>query len=84
MDDFNFENINYPLKEKDYETFENNNLSIKLPIFKIIEDEGKLYIHYNRADNNDKENKINLLLLGNNHYIYISKFSSLSKFVVCK
>ena len=39
MDDFNFTDINYPLEKRDYETFENNNLSIKLTIFKAIEDE---------------------------------------------
>ena len=33
--------INYPLEEKYYETFENNNPLIELTIFKVIEDEKK-------------------------------------------
>ena len=35
--DFNFNDINYPLEKKDYETFENNNPLIKLTIFKVTE-----------------------------------------------
>ena len=52
MNDFNFTDINYPLEKKDYETFENNNPLIKLTIFKVIEDEKKVSIHYNKTENN--------------------------------
>ena len=31
---FNFENINHPLKKEDYETFEKNNESISLTVYK--------------------------------------------------
>ena len=82
MNDFNFNGINYPLeKKKDYETFETNNPLIKLTVFKAIENEKKFNIHYNQIENNDRENKIDLILLGNNHYIYITKFSLLSTYV---
>ena len=73
--------INYPLEEKYYETFENNNPLIELTIFKVIEDEKKLVIYYNKIENNDRDNKMDLILLGNNHYIYITKYESLSKYV---
>ena len=81
MNDFNFTDINDPLEKKDYETFENDNPLIKLTIFKVIEVEKKLVIHYNKTENNDRENRIDLILLGNNHYIYITKYSSLSRYV---
>ena len=81
MNDFNFNDINYPLEKKDYETFENNNSSTKLLVLKAIENEEKLIIHYNQTENNDRENKIDLILLRNNHYIYITKYSSLSRYI---
>ena len=34
LKNFNFENINYPLEKEDYETFEKNNKSISLIVFK--------------------------------------------------
>ena len=34
LKNFNFENINYPLKKEDYETFEKNNESIALDVLK--------------------------------------------------
>ena len=81
INDSDFKGINYPLAKKDYETFENNNLSIKLTVFKIIENEKKLIIYYNQMENNGRENKTDLILFGNNHYSYITKYSSLSTYV---
>ena len=37
--------------------FENNNPSIKLVIYKIIESEKKLFMHYNETENNDRKNQ---------------------------
>ena len=76
-----FKDINYPLEKKDYETFENNNPSIKLTIFKTTKNKKELLIHYNQVKNNDREDKIDLILLGNNHYIYLTKLSSLTKYI---
>ena len=81
MNDFDFKDINYPLEKKDYETFENNNPLIKLMIFKTTENEKELLVHYNQTENNDRSIKIDLLLLRNNHHVYITKFQSLSKYV---
>ena len=67
--------------KKDYETFENHNPSIKLTIFKTTENEKELLVHHNQVKNNDRENKIDLPLLGNNHYIYVTKIKSLIKYV---
>ena len=81
MNNFNFKDINYRLEKKDYETFGNNNPSINLTVLKATENEKDLLMHYNQTSNNNRENKIDLLLLGNNHYIYITKFNSLSKYI---
>ena len=81
INDFVFKDIDYPLEKKNYETFENNNPSIKLTIFKTTDHEKELLIHYNQVKNNDRENKIDLLLLGNNHYIYVTKLSSLTRYI---
>ena len=81
INNFNFNDINYPLEKKDYETFETNNPLIQLTIFKTTENDKKLIIHYSQIENNDRKNKIDLILLGNNHYICITKYSSLSKYV---
>ena len=80
INDFAFKDIDYPLEKKDYEAFENNNPSIKLTIFKTTENEKELLIHYNQV-NNDRENKIDLLLLGNNHYIYVTELNLLTKYI---
>ena len=81
MNDFNFTNINYPPEEKDYELFEKNNQSIKITIFKTTENEKELLIHYNQKESNDRTDKIYLILLGNNHYIYVTKLGAISKYV---
>ena len=73
LEDFNFENINHPLEEKDYQTVEENNEQIKLTVLKLVENENKLCIHYNQRCSNKRNNKIILILLGNNHYIYVTK-----------
>ena len=43
LNEFNFENITYPPNINDYKTFENNNLLIKLIIFKETNHEKELY-----------------------------------------
>ena len=55
--DFNFENINYPFKKEDYETFEKNNESISLIIFKPGNDKKKVYYHF-KSKNLDRRTKI--------------------------
>ena len=79
--DFVFEDIDYLLEKKNYETFENDNPSIKLTIFKTTKNEKELLIHYNQVKNNDRENKIDLILLGNSHYIYVTKLDSLTRYI---
>ena len=82
IDDFNFDNINYPLTLKDYEQFENQNESIKLTIFKTTNKEKELIIYYNNEKTNDREIKMDLILLENNHYIYLTKVKSILKYIV--
>ena len=81
INDFVFKDIDYPLGKKDYKTFENNNLSIKLTIFKTTKNEKELLIHYNQVKNNNRENKIHLIFSENNHYIYVMKLNSLTRYI---
>ena len=78
---FNFENINHPLEEKDYKTFEENNELIKLTVLKLVDGKDKLCIHYNEECNNKRNNKIVIILLGSNHYIYVTKPKLLHQYI---
>ena len=69
---FNFENINYPRKNKDYEIFENNNESIALNILKVGNKNQEIS-YLSRSKNTTRENKIYLLFLENKHYTYVTK-----------
>ena len=76
---FNFENINYPLRKKDYKTFERNNKSVSLNILKPDNENKRVYCHF-KSKNTGREIKIHLLLLENKHYTYVSKTRILSKY----
>ena len=73
LNKFNFKNITYPPNINDYKTFENNNLSIKLIIFKESSKEKRLCFKYNDTNKNDRSNKLFLIHLNSNHYIYVTK-----------
>ena len=73
LNKFNFKNITYPPNISDYKTFENNNLSIKLIIFKESSKEKRLCFKYNDTNKNDRSNKLFLIHLNSNHYIYVTK-----------
>ena len=77
---FNFEGITYPPNINDYKTFENNNISIKLIILKESSKEKRLCIKYNDTDKNDQSNKLFLIHLNSDHYIYVTK----PKMLQCK
>ena len=71
LNDYNFENITYPPNTN--EMFENNNLSIKLIIFKETSNEKELHFKYNDINKNDRANKLFLIHLKSNHYVYVTK-----------
>ena len=73
LNEFNFDNITYPPNINDYITFENNNLSIKLIIFKEASKEKRLCFKYNDTNKNDRPNKLFLIHLNSDHYIYVTK-----------
>ena len=82
LNEFNFENITYPPNINDYETFENNNLSIKIIIFKETNNEKELYFKYNDINKNNRPNKLFLIHLNSEHYVYVTKpMLLLSKYV---
>ena len=83
LNKFNFENITYPPNTNDYETFENNNSSIKLVILKEINKEKRLQFKYNNTDKNDRPDKLFVIPLNNAHYVYVTKpMLILSKYVI--
>ena len=76
---FNFKDITYPPNANDYITFENNNTSIKLIILKESSIEKRLCIKYNDANKNDRSNKLLLIHLNSDHYIYVTKSEILQR-----
>ena len=73
LNKFNFEGITYPPNINDYATFENNNILIKLIILKESSTEKQLCIKCNGVDKNDRANKLFLIHLNSEHYIYVTK-----------
>ena len=73
LNKFNFKDITYPSNINVYITFENNNLSIKLIILKESSKEKRLCLEYNDTNKNDRSNKLFLIHLNSDHYVYITK-----------
>ena len=73
LKNFDFKNINYPLKKEDYEMFEENNESMCLIVFGLDNESKKLYYHFKSKYIGKRRNKIILLLLENKHYTYVTK-----------
>ena len=86
INNLNWENINFPPQEQDYETFEMNNKSIALNVLRV--NEQKISHHYKSKFNKTRENKAILLMISDNecktfpkkqHYLAVKRFNSLSK-----
>ena len=73
INNFNWNNINFPATKQDYKNFEINNLVIGLTIYQINNEEiSQLYkSNYNRTK------EVNLLLLENKHYVCIKNLKPL-------
>ena len=80
---FKFNNMNSPPTKEDYETFEKNNESVKLTVLKLSDVEKQLHFHYNDEDRNQRSGKVVVILLENNHYIYVTKLKPLTKYIIC-
>ena len=79
LNKFNFKDITCHPNTNDYITFENNNPSIKLIILKESSKEKRLSIKYNDTDKNDRSNKLFLIHLNSDHYIYVTKSEILTR-----
>ena len=73
INNFNWNNINFPPMKQDYENFEIDNDKIALIIYQL--DNEKISQLYESNHNRPKE--INLLLLENKHYVCIKNLKSL-------
>ena len=72
INNFNWDNINFPPTKQDYEAFEIN-LEIALNIYQINNEKiSQLY-----KSNYDRAKEVNLLLLKNKHYVCIKNLKSL-------
>ena len=81
VNNFNWENINFPPQEQDYQQFEMNNKSIALYILQI-RDQEKISHYYKPEHNKTRENKVILLMITDNdkqHYLAVKRFNSLLK-----
>ena len=86
INNFDWENINFPPQEQDFKTFEMNNNSIALNILQVTEIK---ISHYCKSEfNKTRENKAILLMITDNkkqnakhspHYLAVKKFNSLFK-----
>ena len=81
INNLNWENINFPPQEQDYQQLEINNKSIALNILRV-NNEQKISHFYKSEFNKTRENKVTLLILTDNdkqHYLAVKRFNSLSK-----
>ena len=81
IDNFNWENINFPPKEQDYKTFEMNNKSIALNVLHTQSDE-KISHLCKSEFNKTREKQVILLMISGNekqHYVPVKKINSLLK-----
>ena len=62
INNFNWENINFPSQEQNFKTFEMNNKLIDLNILKF-NNEQKINRYYKSEHNKTRENKVILLIL---------------------
>ena len=73
INNFNWNNINFPPAKQDYKNFEINNFEIALNIYRVNNE--KLSQLYRSNYNRTKE--VNLLLIENKHYVCIKSLKSL-------
>ena len=74
--------MTYPPNINDYKTFENNNLPIKLIIFKETNNEKQQCFKYDDTNKNNRPKKLFLIHLNSDHYVYVTKpMLLLSKYV---
>ena len=81
INNFNWENINFPPTQQDYENFEVNDKSIALNIL-TTQKQGKLSHYYKFKYNKIRENKVILLMITDNnkkHYVFVKKLNALLK-----
>ena len=81
INNLNWENINFPQQEQDYQQFEMNNKSITLNILQFNNEQQ--ISHYCKSEHNKtRENKVILLMIADNdkqRYLAVKRFNSLFK-----
>ena len=80
LQNVNFKNINYPLKNEDYEMFERNNESTFLIVFRPNNEIEKLDFHFKSKYIGQRQNRILLILLEGKRYVHVSKPKYLSEY----
>ena len=80
INNLNWENINFPPQEQDYQIFEMNNKSIALNVLKEVEQ--KINHLYKSEFNKTREKQAILLIISDNekqHYVAVKNLNSLLK-----
>ena len=76
INNFNWENINFPPTQQDYKSFEMNSTSVALNILTINDQEKISYLRESQFNNNRKK-QAKLSLLENKHYTSVKSLKSL-------
>ena len=81
IDQYNWSEINFPSKQKDWKKFESNNKSIALNILYIPHNTKDIRHAYKSNFNLTREHKVILLMISHDgekwHYLYVKKLSAL-------
>ena len=81
INNLNWENINFPPTEQNYQQFEMNNTSIALNILQANNEE-KIGHLYKSRYNKTRENKVILLQLENKHFLKLKVIKMILTFVL--
>ena len=76
INNFNWENIHFPLIQQDYQNFEMNSASIALTIL-TMNDQKEISYLCESQHNKTREKQVNLLLLESKHYTSVKNLKSL-------
>ena len=81
INDYNWDDINFPAGHKDYSAFERNNRDITLNIIYVPHNTKQIEQAYISKHNNERDTHVNLLMIidgtGNSHYLAVKSISRL-------
>ena len=82
IDQYNWNEIDFPSHSKDWKKFESNNKSIALNILYVPHNTEKVRVAYKSKHNEKRENQVILLMINDGkkwHYLAVKSFPALAK-----